>query len=112
MMLRASSDSKGEQADINVITDDTLGDGGVSHGRLLIELVDAVLDDPDGVPSEPRRRLRDAAGPGLVVEAGAVLAIFHLNDRVADACGVPLDEFGLDIRRAVGDQLGLDAREL
>lgn len=112
MMLRASSDSKGENADINVITGDSTGDGGITHGRLLIELIDEVLDEPDGDPSDARRRLRDAAGPGLVVEAAAVLAIFHLNDRVADACGVPLDEFGIEIRRAVGDQLGLDAGAL
>jgi hypothetical protein len=112
MMLRASSDKKGQEADINIITGDTNGDGGIKHGRLLIELIDAVLDEPDGDPSEARRRLRDAAGPGLVVEAGAILAIFHLNDRVADACGVPLDEFGIEVRRAVGDQLGLSAPAL
>ena len=112
MMLRASSDEKGAEADINVITGEGSSDGGVTHGRLLIELVDAVLDEPDGDPSQPRRRLTEAAGPELVVEAGAVLAMFHLNDRVADACGVPLDEFGIEIRRAVGDQLGLDAGAL
>jgi hypothetical protein len=109
MMLRASSDKKKANADINVITGDGSSDGGIKHGKLLIDLVDAVLDEPGGDPSEARQRLTEAAGPGLVVEAGAVLAIFHLNDRVADACGVPLDEFGIDIRRAVGDQLGLDA---
>jgi len=112
MMLRASSDKKGKDADINVITDDSLGDGGIEHGRLIIDLVDAVLDEPDGDPSAARERLKEAAGAGLVVEAGAVLGIFHLNDRVADACGVPLDEFGIELRRAVGEQLGLAAGDL
>ncbi len=115
MMLRASSDEKGANADINMISDISAGsdedrsDGGITHGRMIIDLVDASLDDPDGDPSEARRRLRDVAGPGLIVEVGAVLAMFHLNDRVADACGVPLDEFGIEIRRAVGEQLGMDA---
>ena len=71
MMLRASSDRKGKDADINVITDDTLGDGGITHGRLLIELIDAVLDEPDGDPTVARRRLRDAAGPGSGGRSGA-----------------------------------------
>src|SRR5258708_6879580 len=104
MMLRASSKRTGDDADITVITREEASDGGVRHGRLLIELVDAVLDEASD-PTEPRRRLVGAAGPGLVVEAGAVLGMFHLNDRVADAMGAPLDEFLIDYRRNIGARL-------
>src|SRR5262245_3990140 len=99
MALRASSKKTGGDADITVITRDDGGDGGVLHGALLIELVDAVIDETAD-PADARRRLVDAAGPGLLVEAGAVLGMFHLNDRVADALGAPLDDFFRDYRLA------------
>ena len=99
----------GTDADITVITGDEARDGGVEHGKLLLELVDAVMDESMD-PTEARRRLIEVAGSGLVVEAGAVLGMFHLNDRVADAMGAPLDEFAIDYRRKVGLRLGLDSR--
>ena len=41
MALRASSKKSGGDADIAVITSPHASDGGVEHGALLIELVDA-----------------------------------------------------------------------
>jgi len=111
MMLRASIEKTGHVADIEVVTRADADDAGIEHGKLIIELVDAVMD-ADGDPSEARRRLVEAAGSGLLVEVGAVLGMFHLNDRVADATGAPLDELLVDYRRQVGEQLGLDAGEL
>src|SRR4029453_17791198 len=108
MALRASSKRTGGDADITVITRAEPNDGGVEHGKLLIELVDAVIDE-SADPAEGRRRLVAGAGPGLLVEAGAVLGMFHLNDRVADAMGAPLDELLIDYRRKIGKKLGLDA---
>ena len=108
MALRASSKRTGGDADITVITSQHASDGGVEHGKLLIELVDAVIDERAD-PAPARRRLVAAAGPGLLVEAGAVLGMFHLNDRVADAMGAPLDELMVDYRRKLGEKMGLDA---
>ena len=110
MALRASSKKTGGNADITIITRAEATDGGVEHGKLLVELVDAVIDETAD-PTEARRRLVDAAGPGLLVEAGAVLGMFHLNDRVADALGAPLDELLIDYRRKIGEKLGLHAGE-
>jgi len=108
MALRASSKKSGHEADITAITREGASDAGVAHGALLIELVDAVVD-ASADPAPPRARLVAAAGPGLLVEAAAVLAMFHWNDRVADATGAPLDEFFIDYRRKIGAKLGLDA---
>ena len=93
MALRASSKKTGGNADITVITREEASDGGVEHGKLLMELVDAVVDETAD-PAEARRRLVEAAGPGLLVEAGA---------------GAPLDDFLIDYRRKIGEKLGLDA---
>ena len=109
MALRASSKKSGGDADITVITSDAASDGGVLHGKLLIELVDAVID-ASADPAPARAALVAAAGPGLLVEAAAVLGMFHWNDRVADATGAPLDDFHIDIRLKVGAKMGLDAR--
>ena len=98
----------GNDADISVITREHASGGGVEHGQLLIELVDAVID-ASADPAEARRRIVAAAGPGLLVEAGAVLGMFHLNDRVADATGAPLDDFMIDYRRRIGEELGIEA---
>lgn len=100
--------------DIAIITNDSgssdhADDGGLAHGRLLIELVDAVLDRDQGDSAAARRRLEEAAGADAVVDAGAVLAMFELNDRVADATGAPLEELALDIRLKVGERLGMTA---
>ena len=44
-----------------------------------------------------------------VVEAAAVVSMFNVADRVADATGIPIDE-GMthDMRYAVGSELGMD----
>jgi len=109
MALRASSKKTGGDADITVITSDAPRDGGVPHGALMIELVDAVIDAAAD-PAPARARLVAAAGPGLVVEVGAVLGMFHWNDRVADATGAPLDEFHQDYRLKLGAKMGMERR--
>ena len=81
-------------------------DGGVEHGALLVALVDAVIDQ-NADPAPAREELIAAAGSGLLVEAAASLAIFHLNDRVADALGAPLDDLMVDYRRDLGAQMGI-----
>ena len=106
--MKLTFKKSGGNADITVITSDAPSDGGVLHGRLLIELVDAVID-ASADPAPARAALVAAAGPGLLVEAAAVLGMFHWNDRVADATGAPLDDFHIDYRRKIGEKLGLAA---
>ena len=106
MALRASSKKSGREADITAITREDASDAGVAHGALLIELVDAVIDGAAD-PAPARRALVAAAGPGLLVEAAATLGIFHLNDRVADAMGAPLDDLMVDYRRSLGAAMGI-----
>ncbi len=106
MMLRASGQEKQSNVDIGVLTHQSEGDGGIPHGRLIIELVDAVLDDAAD-PAPARQCLEVAAGREAVIDTAGVIAMFHLNDRIADATGTPLDKFGLEMRLAIGDELGV-----
>ena len=57
--------------------------------------------------AERRQRFLDAMGRDAVVDTAAVIAMFHLNDRIADATGAPIDEFGLEVRMKFGEKLGM-----
>ncbi len=70
---------------------DGSGDAGVQHGESLLAYADAVLTgDSEGVDSG-RDALTALVGVSGVIDAAAVIAMFQLNTRAADAAGVPLE---------------------
>lgn len=81
-------------------------DGGIRHGRLLVEFAEAVIGDDDARLQAVRSRLADAAGAEALVDAAAVVALFNAIDRVADATGTPLEEAkataSVDFRASLG----------
>ena len=50
----------------------------------------------------------DALGEASMVDAAAVMAMFQLNTRAADAAGIPV-EAGIEERTEVGRRLGFKA---
>ncbi len=54
-----------------------------------------------------RETLRSALGSDGVVETAAVIAMFNVVDRIADATGIPIDSFTREARYAVGEELGM-----
>ncbi|MEM7020261.1 MAG: hypothetical protein AAF512_23330 [Pseudomonadota bacterium] len=91
MLLRESSQAKGEAAELEIVTGLSEGDGNVLHGALLIQLTDAVRN----WQVEDVHALSDALEPLLgaqgVVDAIGVASSFNGITRVADATGIPLD---------------------
>lgn len=82
-------------------------DGGVAHGRLLVAFSEAVmLGDPDAI-TETRAALEAAIGAAGVVDTAAVIAMFNIVDRIADATGIPIDEPMGEFRYGVGEELGM-----
>ena len=62
---------------------------------------------PDDIATT-RNALSSALGDRAVVDASAVIAMFNIMDRIADATGIPIDEgVAHDIRYEIGDQLGM-----
>ena len=105
MLLRASSEAIGEQADLNGTIGE--GDGGVPHGTVLREFAEAATRGSDDLPVA-RQALVDAVGPEAFVEAAATVGIFNGLVRIADSTGIPLDD---RIRAATGEfraELGLN----
>lgn len=77
-------------------------------GELLVRFVDAVLQGNAAAIATARGGIRDELGAPAAHDAAAVIAMFQLNTRVADACGIPLDTFGEENRRQLGVELGFD----
>jgi hypothetical protein len=88
-----------------VVDDD--GETGVPHGRLLTDLADAVCRRSPDLPAV-RAAVLDAVGPAGFVEAAATVGIFNGLVRVADGCGIPLDDGTLSVSRTERAALGLE----
>ena len=106
MLLRWSGEARNEEPDLAVVNGD--GDGGVAHGRTLAAFAEAVLGNDDAALAAVRQDLIAAVGADGAVDASAVAAIFNMNDRMADATGIPLDTGGAEIRASLGVELGIE----
>ena len=86
-------------------------DGGVRHGRLLIDFTEAVLTRDHARLDTARQALLDALGSEAVVDTACIVAAFEGNDRIADATGIPLDGGrGSEILEQTGTDLGMTLR--
>ncbi len=106
-MLRASAQATDTRIDLNAVTRDDVGDGGIPDGRLLTAFVEAVLVDEQELAAA-RARVRDALGDAALVDAAAVIANYSALDRVADATGIPLEAAKQSNTVELRDQLGID----
>lgn len=83
---------------------------GIAHARELVAFADAVMAGDADALADARDALARVLGPSGVVDAAAVIAMFNVVDRVADAIGIPLDEGPTRaLREAVGKEVGLEA---
>ncbi len=76
------------------------------HGRLLLQFCDAAVRrraDLDEIRNAVRRELGDTAA----IEAAANIANFQRMVRIADGCGIPLDQFTKQNSEPWRHQLGL-----
>jgi hypothetical protein len=106
VLLRASGAATGLTAEVAPIVEQE-GDTGVPHGRVLTDLAEAVCRRSPDVAAAGAAVL-DAVGPAGLVEAAATVGIFNGLVRVADGCGIPLDDGTLSVSAADRAALGLD----
>ena len=104
MLLRGSSPTSeiDLQAAVNASTEN-----GVPHGALLNTFAEAVLGTDDAQLDSAQNAVRKALGPAALVDTAAVIATFMQMDRIADATGVPLDDFVVEATSDVREDLGL-----
>jgi len=115
LLLRASGVTHNRNYDLNSVTGAVQDDGGVPHGRLLVEFAEAVLGEDEGALAAARAALSKAIGPAGLADAAGVVGLFNAIDRVADATGIPLEaekaEASADFRAALGlDRFSVAAR--
>ena len=85
------------------------GDGevGVVHGKLLLAFADAVVGDDDAELDRVRVALVEELGEAAFVDAAATAASFNSVVRVADATGIPIEEYRKDPTREILNDLGV-----
>ena len=105
MLLRASSEAIGENADLGGAVGRSAGQ--LPHGDLLAAFAEAATRGSEELASV-RKELLEAVGPDGFVEAAATVGVFNGLVRVADATGIPLDQGTLNASADFRSDLGLN----
>lgn len=96
------------EIDVQAVNDAQL-DSGVTGGTELLRFVDAVMKGDEGAVATARNTLYAKLGDAGVVDAAAVILMFNVVDRIADATGIAIDAgVGHDSRYQIGRELGMD----
>jgi hypothetical protein len=106
MLLRASSEAAGENAELETTVGGG-GDGGVHHGALLVRYAEAVTRGSDDM-DDARQALRGAIGEPALILAASIVGIFNGLVRTADSTGIPLDENTLHSSKGFREELALN----
>ncbi len=108
MVLRASGQKNGEEFDLENVVGGGDGECGVAHGSLLLAFSDAVVGDDDAELDRARGILIETLGAEAFIDAAGTAASFNSIVRIADATGIPVDDFKLDAAREILDDLGIE----
>ena len=104
-MLRASS--RGNDAlDIQSVVDPE-AESGVPHGGILTAFAESAVRRSDDLP-ECREDIVAAIGEPALIDAAGIVANFQRMVRIADACGIPLDDWTRKRTADAKEQLHLD----
>ena len=106
-MLRESSQRSGTLDSLNLqSTVNPDADSGVPQGSLLTAFAEAAVRQTDALPGL-REQIKSELGVQELVDAAGVVANFQRMVRIADGCGIPLDEFTRDATDDVRNELGI-----
>jgi len=98
----------GTEVDVSAVKNSET-DSGVKFGSELLTFCDAVMARNTAAIESSRNALEDTLGADGVVDTAAVIAMFNVVDRIADATGIPIDDgFTRDLRYAIGSELEMD----
>lgn len=106
-MLRESSNRSDALDSLNLQgTVNPDADSGVPHGSLLTAFAEAAVRQTDALPGL-REQIVSELGVQELVDAAGIVANFQRMVRIADGCGIPLDEFTKDATDDCREELGL-----
>jgi hypothetical protein len=107
VVLRASGQNNGEDFDLENVVGIGNGETGVAHGELLLAFADAVIGGDDAELDRARTALIETLGEEAFIDAAGTTASYNAIVRIADATGIPVDEFKQDAAREILDDLGV-----
>lgn len=82
---------------------------GVEQGAALLSFADAAVRGPGAALAAARAELVDVLGTAAMLDAAAVIAVFDGITRIADATGIPLEEYKERDSAEWRGPLGIDA---
>ena len=80
------------------------------NGKMLMDFVDATMTGNAEKADDIRAQLVSLIGEAGVVDAAAVMAMFQLNTRAADAAGIVVEDRTVSGRNKVAALFGFDVR--
>ena len=81
---------------------------GVPHGEPLVEFAEAMLRGDAQRRARARVAIHATLGAAALVDAAAIVASFNAVVKVADASGIPLEDFKADATADLRAELGLE----
>lgn len=107
-LLRASGQHQGEQYALEAIIGSAAASSGVPHAALLLEFGSAMIEGDAGRQSDARAALLQSLGPAALIDAAAIVASFNAVVKIADATGIPLEDYKAAATEDLRAQLDLD----
>ena len=104
MLLRGSGDHTGDDYSFDGIMDGE-SETGIPHGALLGRFADAVYA---GDCAAARAAVRQQMGEAALIDAAATIAVFTAVVKIADATGIPLEDFKAETSAGFRQDLGID----
>jgi hypothetical protein len=81
---------------------------GVPHAAELVEFGEAMITGDAARRRAARESVHNTLGPLALVDAASVVASFNAVVKVADATGIPLEDFKADATKDLRAELGLE----
>lgn len=107
MLLRESGKTKKMNYNLKAIVDLDL-DSGVENGDVLLAFADAISGTDQAGLKRARAVVEERMGGNAVIEAAIVASNFSMLDRIANAVGIPLEDFVVSKTQDFWAELGID----
>ncbi len=109
MLLRVSTQSEGEEVDLNGVVEGAENvDDRLPAGKELTAFAEAVVADDPAVLDQARSALLAVVTPAEFVDAAGVVGNFERMVRIADGIGISLDPSFEDVTSDMREDLGLN----
>ena len=109
MLLRASGEYTGTEHQLDAITGAIKHATTVADADLLLPFADACINGNAAVLAATLEQLVATLGSAALVDTAATVAIFNAVVKIADATGIPIEDYKIELTATARLELGIDA---